>query len=191
VDRGLNSLLNSIDSVVRTQLSHLPPVLPSLSRAAGHSVGAAWSPDNVRSVTSPSWPRLPPARTWLLTAWLRERWAPERSKVRAAPAAGYSPDGRGFSREPVREAVGRVGHRPVGITLIKRKCFGCGRKAYFWWIKISDVGGKRIFGGLKAYLRATDHTSSNIISRVSGVGGKHIFGGLKFRMWEESVFLVD
>jgi mevalonate pyrophosphate decarboxylase len=53
------------------------------------------------------------------------------------------------------------------------------------------VGGKRIFGGLKAYLRATDHTSSNIIIRVSGVGGKHIFGGLKFWMWEESVFLVD
>jgi hypothetical protein len=26
---------------------------------------------------------------------------------------------------------------------------------------------KRIFGGLKAYLRATDHTSSNIISRDS------------------------
>jgi hypothetical protein len=26
-------------------------------------------------------------------------------------------------------------------------------------------GWKRIFGGLKAYLRATDHTSSNIISR--------------------------
>jgi hypothetical protein len=26
-------------------------------------------------------------------------------------------------------------------------------------------GQKRIFDGLKAYLRATDHTSSNIISR--------------------------
>jgi hypothetical protein len=29
--------------------------------------------------------------------------------------------------------------------------------------------GKRTFGGLKAYLRATDHTSSNIISRDKGV----------------------
>jgi hypothetical protein len=29
----------------------------------------------------------------------------------------------------------------------------------------SIVEGKRTFGGLKAYLRATDHTSSNIISR--------------------------
>jgi hypothetical protein len=27
------------------------------------------------------------------------------------------------------------------------------------------IGRKRIFGGLKAYLRAADHTSSNIISR--------------------------
>jgi hypothetical protein len=27
------------------------------------------------------------------------------------------------------------------------------------------VGRKRIFGGLKAYLQAMDHTSSNIISR--------------------------
>jgi hypothetical protein len=28
-----------------------------------------------------------------------------------------------------------------------------------------NIGRKRILGGLKAYLRATDHTSSNIISR--------------------------
>jgi hypothetical protein len=33
------------------------------------------------------------------------------------------------------------------------------------------VDGKRTFGGLKAYLRATDHTSSNIISRDSTCAG--------------------
>jgi hypothetical protein len=32
----------------------------------------------------------------------------------------------------------------------------------------SIVEGKRTFGGLKAYLRATNHTSSNIISRNCG-----------------------
>jgi hypothetical protein len=31
--------------------------------------------------------------------------------------------------------------------------------------KVDGGGGKRTFGELKAYLRATDHTSSNIISR--------------------------
>jgi hypothetical protein len=30
------------------------------------------------------------------------------------------------------------------------------------------LDGKRILGGLKAHLRATDHTSSNIISRDNG-----------------------
>jgi hypothetical protein len=37
-----------------------------------------------------------------------------------------------------------------------------------WWegkIRKKNIRLKRIFGGLKAYLRATDHTSSNIISR--------------------------
>jgi hypothetical protein len=32
-----------------------------------------------------------------------------------------------------------------------------------WWVIF--FGRKYTFGGLKAYLRATDHTSSNIISR--------------------------
>jgi hypothetical protein len=35
---------------------------------------------------------------------------------------------------------------------------------WHWWV-IFMFGRKRILGGLKAYLRATDHTSSNIISR--------------------------
>jgi hypothetical protein len=40
----------------------------------------------------------------------------------------------------------------------------------------SIVGGKRTFGGLKAYLRATDHTSSNIISRdISSALNYHAF----------------
>jgi hypothetical protein len=57
--------------------------------------------------------------------------------------------------------------RGVGSSLFD----GRGRKE-----NVSGIaGGKRIFGGLKAYLRATDHTSSNIISREEIISRDNCF----------------
>jgi hypothetical protein len=50
----------------------------------------------------------------------------------------------------------------MSINIRRKRTFG-GLKAY---LRATDhIRRKRTFGGLKAYLRVTDHTSSNIISR--------------------------